>query len=374
MLTDLLIRHPEHFERLFSTRAAMTAADHAGWRRRLRRERATAPDSAALARRLESLRTREMLAAGLAWAVGERTLEQTMGDLARLARDILTCFLGRHLADALDPPATGVLALGTLAAGSMSFASDADLLFVHTTGAGPLVQPLASRAGGLLSPPGGPYQVDMRLRPEGRNAPTSVDVDYLQAYLTERASAWEALAMARARPLYGRRRVLGPAIDVLEEWLGSFRLDEDARRTLREVRRSQEEELSAGGRSPIEAFDVKRSPGAMADVEFIALGLSLDDWQRGTPRSAHIHDLLDGLARSGRLDAEEVQLLKTFYRRCRAAQVGLQLHYGRDVTRFPDEWGEVEPSAPLAKESAAALRREAHAVRTLFDREFPTPV
>ncbi|MFC1543826.1 hypothetical protein ACFL4Y_01055 [Gemmatimonadota bacterium] len=371
MLTDLLVRHPEHFERLFSMPAARTASDRSGWRRRLRKERAGASDPSSLARRLESLRTREQLATGLAYAVGDHSLDDTMRDLGDLARDLIRCFMGLHLRDRLRPAEVGVLAMGTLASGSMTFASDADLLFVHAQGAGPRVQPLASRAAGLLSPPGGPYPVDMRLRPEGRSAPTSVDATYLQSYLIERASAWEALAMARIRPLYGRRGLLLPALEIVEKWLEAFALDDRARTALRAVRRSQEEELASGGRDPTSFFDVKRSPGAMADIEFLAIGLFLDSWKRGQPRHAHVPDMLAELGRAGKLAAGEAEDLRGFYNRCREAQVGLQLHYGRDVTRFPSHWGDVEPSASVAGESAAALWREAQEIRRVFDREFP---
>lgn len=374
LLTDLLIRHPEHFERLFSVQAATLAADPEGWRRRLREERRQAPDSSMLARRLAGLRSRETLATGLAYVVGERTLEEAMGDLGSLARDLVRVFLGAHLADHLHPPRVAVLCLGTMAAGAMSFASDADLLFVHVAGAGADIQTLASKAGGLLSPPGGPYHVDMRLRPEGRSAPTSVDTEYLRSYLGERASAWEALAMARIRPLYGRRRLLEGTLTVIEEWLESFQLDEAARARLREVRRTQQEEARVdedragqGG-----SFDVKRSPGAMADVEFIAIGLLLDAWQRGTPRPARVPVILEHLADTGSLNQTDATLLRDAYRRYRAVQVGLQLHYGRDVSRLPESWGEDLPAAPLASETLASLRAAAEEVREVFERVYPS--
>jgi glutamate-ammonia-ligase adenylyltransferase len=374
LLTDLLIRHPEHFERLFSARAATLAADPEGWRRRLRQERRSSPDSGVLARRLEGLRSRETLATGLAYAVGDRSLEEAMSDLGALARDLVRVFLGSHLADHLHPPRVAVLCLGTMAAGAMSFASDADLLFVHVEGAGADIQTLASKAGGLLSPPGGPYHVDMRLRPEGRSAPISVDVDYLRSYLGERASAWEALAMARVRPLYGRRRLTDGTLTVIEEWLASFRLSEEARAQIREVRTTQEEDARAdeGRAGQGGSFDVKRSPGAMADVEFIAFGLLLDTWQGGDPRPATVPVMLEHLVGSGRMDPSDATLLRDAYRRYRAVQVGLQLHYGRDVTRLPESWEEDSPAAPLASETAASLRAAAERVREVFERVYPS--
>ncbi|MFO7769467.1 MAG: hypothetical protein R6W82_11015 [bacterium] len=364
LLTALLVRHPEHFERMFSTLAAGAAADRAGWTRRLRGERRRAEDAARLARRLESIKTRETLAAGLSYVLGERPLDVVLEDLARLARDLLRCFLGCHLREFQSPPGAAVLSLGTLSARSMTFASDADLFFVHAAGRGPGVQAAAARAGGLLSPPGGPYPVDMRLRPEGRSAPASVDVDYLRDYLEERASPWEALALARLAPLYGRRSLLVRAVDTVESWLARFRL-EPALASLRKVRGLQEEQLEGEG------FDVKRSPGGMADVEFLALGIHLDAWRPGMSRPARIPELLRlGPCRRTLGDAD-CDFLEEHYRRLRRVQVGLQLHYGRDRTLLPPVWEDEAPAPAVLDLAAEDLSADAARVRRCLETHLP---
>ncbi len=370
LLTDLLVRHPEHFERLFSLQAAGVAADRTAWRRRLRQERRVAPGAPELARRLESLRCREALGSGLAYVAGETDLDGVMVQLGLLAQDLLRLFLGRHFRDHLQPPRVAVLALGTLADGAMTFASDADLMFLHEAGYGAEVQSLTGRAAGLLTPPGGPYPVDMRLRPEGRSAPTSADLTYLRSYLYERASPWEALALGRIQPFYGRRRMLQEALAVIEEWLEDFRLDTATRKELRGIRRRQEnesrKEIGATG-----AFDVKRSPGGMADIEYLAVGLSMDGFRLGLPRPRGIPALLDALAAAGRLPADEAARLCDFYRHLRGVQVGLQLHYGRDATRLPVDWGDDPVPIVLSGRSPRTLAPEAGWVREVFGREFP---
>ncbi len=370
LLTDLLVRHPEHFERLFSATAAGGAVDPRTWRQRLRAERWAVPGSPELARRLEGLRCRETLGAGIAYVTGEAGLEPTMQRLARVARDLLRIFLGSHFRDFLRPPRAGVLALGTLADGAMSFASDADLLFLHAEGEGPTVQGLAGRAAGLLTPPGGPYAVDLRLRPEGRSAPTSIDLAYLRDYLEERASPWEALALGRLRPLYGPHVLLSGAVSLVESWLEGFRLDEATRASLREVRRLQESETARESARSGPAFDTKRSPGAMSDLEYLATALTLDGWRRGRPRPAGVPAMLRALAAEGRLDPGEAEGLTAFYLRLRRIQMGLQLHFGRDVTRLPADWGEDPVPVVLTGESPAALAEGAARVRERFESTF----
>ncbi|MCK4773049.1 MAG: hypothetical protein KAT18_09010 [Candidatus Latescibacteria bacterium] len=374
LLTDLLLRHPEHFERLFSVGAAGSGAERARWRQRLRQVRHRVDSSREMVVDLESLKTREFLASGLAYSMGERDIEETMNNLGLLALDLIRSFLGVHFQEFINPPHVGVLSLGTLSARFMTFSSDADLLFIHSKGSGAVIQTLAARLAGLLSPPGGPYPVDMRLRPEGRSAPTSVDTDYLRSYLFERASPWEALALSRVRPLYGRKSMLDGALEVIEEWLEAFRLDENARVSLRGVRQRQEEELSKDAVAQREGekfFDVKRSAGSLSDIEYLALGLTLDRWRRPQPRPAHITDLIPPLVKEGVLSPEEGELLAGTYKRMRKIQVGLQLHYGRDVTRLPASWPHGSSPVSLKGETAITIADDAARIRNIFDREYP---
>ncbi len=368
LLADLLTRHPEHFERLFSRGAAGTAASPSAWRQRLLLARHRARSSRELAAELESVRTREFLASGLAYVSGECDLTGLMNRLGALARDLVRCFIGHHFREAVAPPRFCTLSLGTLSAGSMTFASDADLLFIHAEGAGATVQTLAAQVAGLLSPPGGPYPVDMRLRPEGRSAPTSVDVSYLNTYLRDRASPWEALALSRHRPLYGRRRLLGATATVIESWLAGFRLDPDTVRDLRAVRHRLE---SAVEYDPAAFFDVKRSPGAMADIEYLALALALETGIAAPSRPVHLPELMPHLVSAGRLPKPEGRLLADAYLHLRRIQVGLQLHYGRDITAFPSAWPDELTPVPLRAISWDRTCREAARVREIYERIFP---
>ncbi len=374
LLTDLLLRHPEHFERLFSVGAAGIAAERIAWKQRLRQLRRRSATSREMIGELESLRTREFLATGLTYVMGERDLVEMLNNLALLAHDLVRCFLGVHFQEYISPPQVGILSLGTMSARAMTFASDADLLFIHSEGAGATIQTLAANMAGLLSPPGGPYSVDMRLRPEGRSAPTSVDTDYLRSYLAERASPWETLALSRVRPLYGRKVMLDEAIEVVEAWLEQFRLDDRTRASLRSVRRRQEEETlkeRGGIQENGGFFDVKRSAGSMADIEYLVLGLNLNRWRRPWSRSAHIPDLIPPLIKDGVLSPEEGELLAQSYLRLRKIQVGLQLHYGRDVTRLPVSWPDDIPPISLHGETASTVAGDAARIRDIFDREFP---
>lgn len=110
-----------------------------------------------------------------------------------------------------------VLAMGSLGAAWLSPRSDLDLVVIHEGGEGvsdgpralgpgqwaarltqTLITVLSARTGA-----GRLYEVDMRLRPSGRQGPVAVTRASWSAYQSREAWVWEHLALSRARPVAG---------------------------------------------------------------------------------------------------------------------------------------------------------------------------
>ena len=89
------------------------------------------------------------------------------------------------------------------------------------------------------------------------------------------------------------------------------------------------------------------------------------------PRPAHIPDLVPPLIASGSITREEGELLSRFYMRLRGIQIGLQLFYGRDMTRLPESWPDGMAPVILSDETATGVKESAERVREIFEREFP---
>lgn len=180
------------------------------------------------------------------------------------------------------PPGRGasVLGMGSLGASRLNAASDLDLIVIYD-GAGEDYsegrRPLATRAYyarltqalvTALSAPtseGRLYEVDMRLRPSGRQGPVATSLESFRNYQSDEAWTWEHLALTRARPIAG-------AADIAEE-LEEFRQallkrprDRDA--ILKGVRdmRARLAEAKPGG-TPL---DAKAGPGRLQDIELFA--------------------------------------------------------------------------------------------------------
>jgi glutamate-ammonia-ligase adenylyltransferase len=175
-----------------------------------------------------------------------------------------------------------VAGYGKLGGLELGYGSDLDLVFLHdssgeiqqTKGERPLDNGvfflrLGQRIVHLLtmhSAAGRLYEVDMRLRPNGKGGFLMTGIDAFERYQREDAWTWEHQALLRARPVAGdpnlreafeaiRRRTLRKAVhrDTLRTDVGEMRMR--MRRELSKARAGQ--------------FDIKQDAGGIADIEFL---------------------------------------------------------------------------------------------------------
>jgi len=180
------------------------------------------------------------------------------------------------------PPGRGavLIGMGSLGARTISSTSDLDLIVIYDADGveesdGP--RPLAARpyyarltqamvtALTAPMPEGKLYEVDMRLRPSGRQGPVATALDSFAAYQRDEAWTWEHLALTRARPVAGKLEIGDDVEAVRSEVL---RRDRDPATTIRDVidmRARIAEAKGEGG--PLAA---KVGPGRLQDIELVA--------------------------------------------------------------------------------------------------------
>ena len=114
------------------------------------------------------------------------------------------------------------------------------------------------------------YEVDMRLRPSGRQGPVATSVESFRSYQMTEAWTWEHLALTRARVLAGDAG-LGAEVEALRRAI----LAEKGRGVgvVQDVAamRARLAEAKPGGA----AWEAKLGPGRMMDVELLAQMLAL---------------------------------------------------------------------------------------------------
>ncbi|MGR3435948.1 MAG: glutamine-synthetase adenylyltransferase, partial [Shimia sp.] len=196
---------------------------------------------------------------------------------------VVGAFAARHG----PPPGRGaaLVGMGSLGAGRLHARSDLDLILIYDEAGvdlsdGP--RPLPTRAYyarltqaliTALSAPmarGRLYEVDMRLRPSGRNGPVATSLSGFAAYQRDEAWTWEHLALTRARVVAGDP-ALGAAIEAVRCVVLAAPRDRAA--TARDVAdmraRLAQAKPGQGG------LAAKDGPGRLQDVELFAQTLAL---------------------------------------------------------------------------------------------------
>ena len=178
-----------------------------------------------------------------------------------------------------------VLGLGRMGGGALTHASDLDLVFLFTEGAGgesdgrrPLgaslyYNRLAQRVSAALSvatAEGALFEVDTRLRPSGEQGPLAVNFGSFARYQQEQAETWEHMALCRARVLFGSDEARKALVGIVSDALLKPRAAKQLRTDVLEMRKTMASHKPAKG-----PLDIKLARGGLVDLEFLTHYLQL---------------------------------------------------------------------------------------------------
>ena len=242
-----------------------------------------------------------------------------LDDVAATARS-LTC-LAEVVLDAalraLEPQVPfAIIGMGRLGGGELGYGSDLDVLFVHG-GSTPSDAAEAERVATELTrfvngptPAERLFELDSRLRPEGKQGPLARSLDGYRSYWERWAKPWERQSLLRARPVAGDGEVGSNFMAAAADFVWGTPLREDDLRELRRVKARVESERVPPGEDP--QFHLKLGPGSLSDVEWTAQLLQLTSGTRAAATLA----ALDSLTDAGALWASDRDILATAYRFC----------------------------------------------------------
>ena len=180
------------------------------------------------------------------------------------------------------PVVVAVVAYGKLGGLELGYGSDLDLVFLHDSSGGiqltdgdhPLDNGtfflrLGQRIVHLLtmhSAAGRLYEVDMRLRPNGKGGFLMTGIDAFERYQRKDAWTWEHQALLRARAVAGDAALCGMFEAIRRRVLSGAVRRETLRTDVLEMRLRMRRELSRSGAGQ---FDIKQDWGGIADIEFL---------------------------------------------------------------------------------------------------------
>ncbi len=222
---------------------------------------------------LVAFKAQQELRAGVRHVLGLSSFEQLTVELSSLADFIVSTVTARELRKGkVRTSSFAVFALGKFGTRELGFDADIDLLFVADAAAvekGDATEKVASGIMGRMSDVsehGRLYEVDARLRPEGRNSPLVVEIGAYKKYLKDRASLWERQSLTRLRFVCGDEALGRKVVKAAETFVYDTPLPPGWVQETVAMRRKVETRTRTRGP---ELLDIKLGPGAMADIEFI---------------------------------------------------------------------------------------------------------
>lgn len=278
---ELLLRAPDGVKILSDS--AMDEIDPDAPRRELAKVASRHDSAASAASAVRAVRRRELFRIAAADLVGQCSVERVAERLTSLTDGSVDAVLNAAIVEverrreAPLPTALLIVAMGRLGGRDMSYASDADVMFVHKphpgvdeTQATDAAREVFNLVRSLLAVPSPdpPLTLDADLRPEGRQGPLVRTLDSYRAYYARFSAPWEAQALLRARPLAGDPDVAAEFIDMIDPVrYPSGGLDDAAIRQVRRLKARMESERLPRGVEP--RRHTKLGPGGLSDVEWV---------------------------------------------------------------------------------------------------------
>jgi glutamate-ammonia-ligase adenylyltransferase len=265
-------------------------------------------------------------------------------------------FIAKHgcvRGDDGEPVRLVVFGLGKLGGGELNFSSDVDLVYAFA--AQGESRPAPAQAGGVrplaaeeyfarlgqrlarlldeVTADGFSHRVDLRLRPYGSAGRVALSFAAMDRYFQTEGRDWERYAWLKARAVAGD-------IDAGEAWLQTLRpfvyrryLDFTALDGLRAMKAMITAEVARRDM----ADDIKRGPGGIREIEFLAQALQLVHGGRDARlRQRSLRAALDGLVEAHLLPPAVADDLRGAYRFLRLLENRIQMLRDAQTHTLPD--------------------------------------
>lgn len=236
---------------------------------------------------IRQIRRREVLRSAIAAVLGESEL----AEISQTLTEITECYIEAMLAYSQLTEQTnidfGVIAMGRLGGRELGFGSDADVILVYRGPSETTQQPAEKLTATLISNVRDPilnFELDLDLRPEGKNGPRVKSLDAYRGYYQKWAETWEFQALLRARPMTGSQDLKNEFVTLIDAYRYPAELSPSQLIEIRRIKARVENERLPQGADP--ARHLKLGRGSISDVEWLVQLFQL--------RHANSHPVLRG--------------------------------------------------------------------------------
>jgi len=159
-----------------------------------------------------------------------------------------------------------IIVLGSTGTGTMTFASDIDLIFaVKNSSKYPKIQKDFQELLGYLKKELSPFSVDCRLRPEGASSQLVWDFEKYIEYLNKRARIWEMQSFLKASLVSGDEKLFLQLTEYYRQRVSKLS-ENEVLNGIKEIRTKS----SLSFPLEMNLVDLKKSPGGLSDIEYVA--------------------------------------------------------------------------------------------------------
>jgi glutamate-ammonia-ligase adenylyltransferase len=247
-----------------------------------------------------------------------------------------------------------VMGMGKLGGYELNFSSDIDLMYLYTSYEGStsgivrdgqvqqqisnheyfvtLARRLTTLIGGQ-GPDGQAFRVDLRLRPEGTQGQLALSLLSYEAYYARLGQTWERMALIKARPVAGDRRLGEEFLALIRPFVYQSHLDAEGVRQLRDMKRQIDAQLADKAQL---RTNVKLGMGGIREIEFlIQLPQLLYGGRQPMLQERHSLHALTKLCEAGLLTPHVATTLRSTYGYLRRLEHYLQMEQGAQTHTLP---------------------------------------
>ena len=343
------------------------------------------PDMAAAS--IKAIRRKETLRVAIGFVIGSLDLDASSKGLSDITeayllsmQEIATGSMQTKLGNLSQELA--IVAMGRFGGAELGFGSDADVMFVYKPTVADVnlaqsqAQELVSEIRRLCSDQILEFELDLDLRPEGKNGPIVRSIDSYASYYQRWAGTWESQALLRARVISGEKSVKEDFVSLIDRYRYPEQMEEAAVVEIRRIKARVEVERLPLGADPMRHLKLGR--GSISDVEWLVQLLQLKHGHsKPSLQTPHTLQALDQLEQSGIVQSSDAIVLKQAWQLSSAIRSAVVLAQNKRTDVLPIDRQQLESVARLLeypRGGAAALEQDYLATtrraRAVFEKLF----
>jgi glutamate-ammonia-ligase adenylyltransferase len=277
-------------------------------------------DAELAAASIRAIRRKETLRVAMGTALGIIDLERTSRGLTDLTESYLIAIqeIARKFLIEKQGPLChelAIVAMGRFGGAELGFGSDADVMFVYrvlgedVNKAQAEAEILVSEIRRLSSDQSLEFELDLDLRPEGKNGPIVRSIDSYAAYYQRWAGTWESQALLRARLISGEQAISSAFIELIDQYRYPEAIEQAAIVEIRRIKARVEVERLPQGADPKRHLKLGR--GSISDVEWLVQLFQLK-YASANPQIQTPHTLLalEQMESCGLINNSDARVLK----------------------------------------------------------------